>query len=96
MLPLLPHLLLTSAFAFTSSIRTTLQVNRRARLTCISLKDNTYVQRQSDEKYGRGIDHISADITEGEMIAYQDGTWYVDGNEVGELFPKELQQENKK
>jgi hypothetical protein len=29
--------------------------------------------------------HISADIKEGEVIAFQDGTWYVDGNEVGKL-----------
>jgi hypothetical protein len=42
-----------------------------------------WVDRQSDEKYGRGIAHLSADISEGEIIAYQDGTWYVDGNEVG-------------
>lgn len=41
------------------------------------------IERQSDEKYGRGISHISADISEGEIIAYQDGTWFVDGNEVG-------------
>jgi hypothetical protein len=42
------------------------------------------IDRQSDEKYGRGTAHISADINEGEVIAYQDGTWYVDGNAVGE------------
>ena len=41
------------------------------------------IDRQSDEKYGRGISHISADVSEGDVIAYQDGTWYVDGNEVG-------------
>lgn len=44
---------------------------------------NAIINRQSDEKYGRGITHISADISEGELIAYQDGTWYVDGNAVG-------------
>lgn len=42
------------------------------------------IERQSDEKYGRGITHISADISEGEIIAYQAGSWYVDGIEVGE------------
>ena len=49
--------------------------------------DNPYyniVNRQSDsEKYGRGIAHISADLKEGDVIAYQ--TWYVDGlSEVGD------------
>lgn len=41
------------------------------------------IDRQSDNKYGRGIEHISADLNEGDVIAYQDGTWYVDGTEVG-------------
>lgn len=45
---------------------------------------NVAIERQSDEKYGRGINHISADINEGDIIAYQIGTWYVDGNQVGE------------
>jgi hypothetical protein len=42
------------------------------------------IDRQSDGKYGRGISHISADLNEGDIIAYQDGTWYVDGTEVGD------------
>lgn len=47
------------------------------------------IDRQSDNtKYGRGIDHISADIREGDIIAYQAGTWYVDGlSEVGDGSP---------
>jgi len=46
------------------------------------------IDRQSDKsKYGRGIDHISADINEGDVIAYQDGTWFVDGTEVGDGSP---------
>ena len=54
--------------------------------------DNPYyniVNRQSDsEKYGRGIAHISADLKEGDVIAYQTGTWYVDGlSEVGDGSP---------
>ena len=36
------------------------------------------LDRQSDSKYGRGISHISADLSEGDIIAYQYGTWYVD------------------
>mmetsp|Transcript_22230 Transcript_22230/g.40074 ORF Transcript_22230/g.40074 Transcript_22230/m.40074 type:complete len:230 (+) Transcript_22230:34-723(+) len=42
------------------------------------------IDRQSDIKYGRGISHISADLNEGDIIAYQHGTWYVDGTEVGD------------
>ena len=54
--------------------------------------DNPYyniVNRQSDsEEYGRGIAHISADLKEGDVIAYQTGTWYVDGlSEVGDGSP---------
>ncbi len=46
------------------------------------------VDRQSDAtKYGRGISHISADLREGDIIAYQDGTWFVDGTEVGDGSP---------
>mmetsp|Transcript_34450 Transcript_34450/g.70474 ORF Transcript_34450/g.70474 Transcript_34450/m.70474 type:complete len:199 (+) Transcript_34450:28-624(+) len=46
------------------------------------------IDRQSDKsKYGRGVDHISADINEGDVIAYQDGTWFVDGTEVGDGSP---------
>lgn len=46
------------------------------------------IDRQSDnKKYGRGIEHISADLNEGDVIAYQDGTWYVDGTEVGDGSP---------
>jgi len=79
---LLHHLLTNNAFAFTSHNIIAFHVNPRARLTNILLNGHA-VERQSDEKYGRGIEHISADISEGEMIAFQDGTWYVDGNEVG-------------
>ena len=43
------------------------------------------IDRQSDSKYGRGMSHISADLNEGDAIAYQDGIWYVDGTEVGKL-----------
>ena len=43
------------------------------------------VDRQSDvTKYGRGDMHLSADISEGDVVAYQSGTWYVDGSEVGD------------
>jgi hypothetical protein len=53
----------------------------REALTCLREQK---IDRQSDNnKYGRGIEHISADLNEGDVIAYQDGTWYVDGTEVG-------------
>lgn len=44
------------------------------------------IDRQADKsKYGRGIEHLSADLTEGtDVVAYQDGVWYVDGTEVGD------------
>lgn len=64
--------------------------NRRLQQRCLHLavKDEDLgkatIDRQSDEEYGRGISHISADLSEGDVIAFQDGTWYVDGNEVGE------------
>ena len=51
--------------------------------------NNDTIDRQSDSnKYGRGVDHISADLKEGDVIAYQAGTWYIDGlSEVGDGSP---------
>jgi len=51
--------------------------------------NNDNIDRQSDSnKYGRGVDHISADLREGDVIAYQAGTWYIDGlSEVGDGSP---------
>ncbi|KAL7546870.1 hypothetical protein ACHAWF_010204 [Thalassiosira exigua] len=42
------------------------------------------VDRQADAKYGRGSYHISADLNEGDIVVFQDGTWFVDGTPVGE------------
>ncbi|KAL7465020.1 hypothetical protein ACHAXS_005347 [Conticribra weissflogii] len=49
-------------------------------------QQNFPVDKQADtSKYGRGIEHLSADLTEGtDVIAYQDGVWFVDGIEVGD------------
>ena len=59
-----------------------------SRLPASSSRLHAQIDRQSDKsKYGRGIDHISADINEGDVIAYQDGTWFVDGTEVGDGSP---------
>ena len=51
----------------------------------VECDNNPTIDRQSNKsKYGRGITHLSADLIEGNAIAYQDGTWYVDGSEVGD------------
>lgn len=37
--------------------------------------------------FGRGHDHLSAFVNEGDVVVYQSGTWYVDGVEVGDGSP---------
>jgi hypothetical protein len=39
--------------------------------------------------YGRGADHLTADLQEGNVVVYQIGTWYVDGVAVGDGSPPE-------
>ena len=77
-----------SATLFLSSIQLSLSFgitnSRLRRSKIISSRLHEQIDRQSDSKYGRGIEHISADINEGDVISYQDGTWYVDGTEVGD------------
>jgi hypothetical protein len=91
-------MLLKTTFALTLSlIKPSLSFsNIKLRLSPSSLTSQTrlynhlheQIDRQSDKsKYGRGINHISADLNEGDIIAYQDGTWYVDGTEVGNGSP---------
>lgn len=53
------------------------------RTHCLESTQHNIIDRQSDDKYGRGVSHLSADLKEGDVIAYQGGTWYVDGTEVG-------------
>eukprot|EP00527_Entomoneis_sp_CCMP2396_P000725 CAMPEP_0198153322 /NCGR_PEP_ID=MMETSP1443-20131203/63610_1 /TAXON_ID=186043 /ORGANISM="Entomoneis sp., Strain CCMP2396" /LENGTH=131 /DNA_ID=CAMNT_0043819613 /DNA_START=176 /DNA_END=571 /DNA_ORIENTATION=+ len=36
------------------------------------------------DHHGRGEDHLSACLNEGDVVVYQAGTWYVDGVEVGD------------
>ena len=43
-----------------------------------------FADLQSDSKYGRGEFHLSADLNEGDVVAYQSGSWLVDGVLVGE------------
>lgn len=46
---------------------------------------------QSDSsQYGRGERHLSADVSEGDVVAYQTGTWFVDSVPVGDGSPAEL------
>ncbi len=73
--------LIRSSLSFISNAKSQ---SPHSRLTSL----HEQIDRQSDKsKYGRGMDHISADINEGDVIAYQEGTWYVDGTEVGDGSP---------
>ena len=46
---------------------------------------NDVVLRQSDEsQFGRGEQHLSALVEEGDVIVYQTGWWWVDGVVVGD------------
>lgn len=46
------------------------------------------IDLQSDESsFGRGDMHLSAYLEEGDLVAYQTGTWFVDGVEVGDGSP---------
>ena len=42
------------------------------------------IEFQDSPDYGRGQDHLSAFVQEGDVVVYQTGTWYVDGVEVGD------------
>ena len=43
-----------------------------------------HIDLQSDaSQYGRGEEHITFDLQPGDVVAYQRGTWYVDGVAVG-------------
>jgi hypothetical protein len=43
---------------------------------------NSQIEYQSD--CGRGEQHLSASLVEGSMVVFQEGTWLVDGVEVGD------------
>jgi len=46
---------------------------------------STIIDFQSDSsQYGRGEMHLSAVLEEGDVVAYQTGTWFVDGVAVGD------------
>lgn len=37
--------------------------------------------------YGRGVDHLTATLDEGDVVVFQSGTWHVDGVAVGDGQP---------
>ena len=59
------------------------------RLSSTFRRRQTYLQAsiQLQRDYGRGEDHLSAFLQEGDVVVYQTGTWYVDGVEVGDGRP---------
>jgi hypothetical protein len=44
----------------------------------------TKIDFQADDWFGRGLQHISASLVEGDTVVYQTGTWMVDGVFVGD------------
>jgi hypothetical protein len=54
-----------------------------------SLSASTTIEYQSN--HGRGENHLSAFLEEGDVVVYQTGTWYVDGVEVGNGEPPNFQ-----
>jgi len=50
--------------------------------------DSTGIELQKD--CGRGLDHLSARVQEGDVCVYQVGTWHVDWSEVGSGQPPRL------
>jgi hypothetical protein len=61
-------------------------------LTRLGAADKTTADFQSDTgQYGRGERHLSAALVEGDVVAYQTGTWLVDGVPVGDGSPAPIQ-----
>ena len=60
-------------------------VGRRAAAAVCSAS----IELQHDS-YGRGNQHLSYDLEEGDVVAYQTGTWLVDSVEVGDGSPAKL------
>ena len=57
---------------------------RRKRPAFTKAHDARDIDLQSDaSKYGRGEEHITFDLRPGDVVVYQQGTWYVDGVAVG-------------
>ena len=48
------------------------------------------VELQEPPEYGRGEQHLSACLEEGDLVAYQVGTWMVDSVEVGDGSPARI------
>lgn len=54
----------------------------RLSMTALPSTSSSYVDFQKD--YGRGQNHLSAFLEEGDVVVYQTGTWWVDGVQVGD------------
>jgi hypothetical protein len=48
------------------------------------------VQLQQDPEFGRGDAHLSALLEEGDVVAFVEGTWEVDGVSVGDGTPPRI------
>lgn len=57
----------------------------RQRRTIAPVLSASSIDYQAD--YGRGIDHLTAELETGDVVVYQTGTWRVDGVEVGDGSP---------
>ena len=45
------------------------------------------IDYQASDAFGRGEEHLTAALNEGDVVVYQTGTWYVDGVAVGDGQP---------
>ena len=55
---------------------------QRPSVSAVCAAASTTIDFQAD--YGRGIDHLTADLEPGNVVVYQTGTWWVDGVAVGD------------
>ena len=78
--------LIKQQYAWTSQQqRQQRQLRRRDYFSCPIIMKMTAAATKIDFQadHGRGEDHLSAFLEEGDVVMYQTGTWYVDGVEVG-------------
>lgn len=56
-------------------------------ITAATASSNIDIDYQASDAYGRGEEHLTAALNEGDVVVYQTGTWYVDGVAVGDGQP---------
>lgn len=56
----------------------------RVPVSALAATSPTTFQIDYQSEYGRGEDHLSAILEEGDVVVYQKGTWFVDGVAVGD------------